>query len=292
MTQLSRKQRTISKPVKVTGFGYWSGQDVRVQFRPAEPHTGIVFVRGDLEPPKRIPAELANRIETPRRTTLTCEGTTVEMVEHVMAALAGLRIDNCEVWADSPEMPGGDGSSQAFVEAIDAAGIVVQNAVRRQLVIRDVTRVGDEVAWVEARPARSPEMLIQCYLDYDSLPVIGCQTIEVAVTPDSFRSELARARTFISKQEAEWLLSQGLGKRVSYADVLVFDRKGPIENPLRFEDECVRHKVLDLVGDLALAGSDLVGHFVAHRSGHRLNTELVRRIVSNRHLLRDRRRSA
>ena len=216
----------------------------------------------------------------------------MEMVEHVMAALAGLRIDNCEVWADSPEMPGGDGSSHVFVEAIDAAGILVQDAVRRQLVISDVIRVGDHGAWVEARPARSPEMLIQCHLDYDRLPVIGRQTIAVAVTPDSFRSELARARTFISKQEAEWLLSQGLGKRVSYADVLVFDRNGPIENRLRFEDECVRHKVLDLVGDLALAGFDLVGHFVAHRSGHRLNTELVRRIVSNRYLLRDRRRSA
>ena len=271
-----RHQRSIARTVSVEGFGYWSGEDVRAEFRPAPPGTGIVFVRGDLSSPVRIPAELANRIDVPRRTVLSRGGVTVEMVEHMLAACAGTWVDNCEIWVDRPEMPGSDGSSLPFVEALLDAGVVEQDADRQQQVIDRVIRVGDDHAWIEARPPDHLGLSLLYGLDYGAGNAIGCQDIELAVTPDSFRYRLAPARTFLLLEEAEWLRSRGLGRRVSYRDVLVFDGQGPIRNSLRFPDECVRHKALDLIGDLALAGRDFVGRFVAYRSGHRLNAELVR----------------
>ncbi len=271
----NRKQRTIAQPAKVEGFGYWSGRDVTVEFRPAPADTGIVFVRHDLADCPRIPAHVRHRVEIPRRTTLRVQEAGVEMVEHVMAALAGLRIDNCEIWVDQPEMPGCDGSSQAFVEALDAAGIVVQDAPRRQLVIRRVLRVGNKDSWVEARPILGDQCSLKYHLDYGPDSPIGRQTFCYTATPQAFRRELAASRTFILKQEADWLLSQGLGRRTTCRDLLIFAEQGPLENPLRFPDECVRHKVLDMVGDLALAGCDFVGQLVGYRSGHRLSAELV-----------------
>jgi UDP-3-O-acyl N-acetylglucosamine deacetylase len=281
-----RQQQTIAQPVSVKGVGYWSGRDVRVELRPASANTGVVFVRGDLDLPVHIAARIENRIETPRRTTLTCDGTSVEMVEHIMAALAGLQIDNCEVWVDSAEMPGCDGSSLAFVEALDSAGVVVQDAPRTCLVVGEVTRLGNEEGWIEARPASRQELSIKFRLDYAATaPAIGRQTLEMAITPQSFRDELASSRTFLLEQEAQWLLDQGLGTRVTKKDLLIFDEEGPIENELRHEDECVRHKMLDLVGDLALMGCDLIGHVVAHRSGHRLNAELAKALIQENEVI-------
>jgi UDP-3-O-[3-hydroxymyristoyl] N-acetylglucosamine deacetylase len=271
-----RNQRTLAGPCTLAGFGYWSGRDVRIELRPAPPHCGIVFVRQDLAPPRRIAADVGQRIEVPRRTTLVSDGAQVEMVEHILAALYGLAIDNCEVWVDGSELPGLDGSCQPLVEAIAAAGIVQQTATRRRLIVTDVTRVGDDEAWVEARPTRSLGLTIKYRLDYGSNSPIGRQTIELKITPSVFRSELAAARTFILAEEAEWLRQRGLGSRVTNQDLLVFGPEGPIDNTLRMEDECVRHKALDLIGDLALAGCELVGHFIAYRSGHRLNAELVK----------------
>lgn len=210
----------------------------------------------------------------PRRTTLASGDVSVEMVEHIIAACAGLQVDNCEIWVDQVEMPGMDGSSWAFVEALDAAGIVTQAATRPQLVVTEPLRVGTETAWVEARPADHGGFSCEYQLDYGPGP-IGCQTFSLRISPESFRIELAAARTFLLREEADRLRSSGLGARVTYQNVLVFDEHRPIENSLRFDDECARHKTLDMVGDLALAGRDLVGHVVAHGSGHRLNAELV-----------------
>lgn len=287
-----RNQRTIAEPVSVAGFGYWSGQDVTVEFRPAAPDSGICFIRRDLQPAVTIAAVAKNRIEVPRRTTLSSSGAAVEMVEHVMAALAGLEIHNCEVWVDRPEMPGLDGSSLAFVEALDSAGIVDQQVKRPVLRIREVTRVGDDACWIEARPSRHNRLTLKYRLDYGNDNAIGRQTLELPVTQESFRRELAASRTFMFKHEADWLRSQGIGQRATPADLLVFDDLGPIDNTLRFEDECVRHKMLDLVGDLALAGCDLVGNITAHRTGHRLNAELVRVLLAEGQLEVGRRRTA
>jgi UDP-3-O-acyl N-acetylglucosamine deacetylase len=290
--QVARPQRTLARPAIVEGFGYWSGRDVRVEFRPAPADSGISFVRVDLERPTRIKAVVSNRLETPRRTTLRAGGATVEMVEHIMAALGGLQVDNCDVWVTAPEMPGLDGSSLPFVEAMIGAGLTTQGAPRGALVVREVTRLGTAESWVEARPCSNPGMSLKFHLDYGSGNAIGRQTLTLPITPDSFRRELAPARTFMLQAEADWLLAQGLGRRASAKDLLVFDANGPIDNKLRFRDECVRHKALDLVGDLALAGCDLVGHFIAYRSGHRLNAEMVRVLLTEGDVVGGWRRSA
>lgn len=275
----TRNQCTIAGPAVVEGFGYWSGRDIRVEFRPAEAGAGIVFVRSDLPGCPRIKADVANRVEIPRRTSLRCGDASVEMVEHIMAALGGLGVDNCEVWVDQIEMPGCDGSAEPFVRAIDAAGIVRQDAPRHVCVVRQFQRIGDERSWFEARPPLAESTVLRYHLDYGPESPIGRQVCELSLTPDLFRRELAPCRTFMLKSEADWLLSQGLGVRASCRDLLVFGENGPIENQLRFPDECVRHKLLDMVGDLALAGCQLVGRFSAYRSGHRMNAEMVQLLL-------------
>ena len=196
MISTLRSQRTIERPVTIEGFGYWSGEDVRIQFRPAPAEAGIVFVRSDLGAPVRIPAELPYRIDVPRRTVLAVGGVTVEMVEHILAACAGLGVDNLEIWCDRAEMPGCDGSSLQFVEALLAAGIVDQQAPRIQQVIDEVVRVGDDRAWIEARPPDHLGLSLLYGLDYGHGNSIGCQDIELAVTPESFRCRLAPGARF------------------------------------------------------------------------------------------------
>lgn len=277
----TRNQRTIAAPATIQGVGYWSGRDVRIEFRPAPVDTGIVFVRTDLDGSPRIPATVENRFETPRRTTLRCGDAAVEMVEHIMAALAGLQIDNCELWVNEPEMPGCDGSSLPFVEVLQAVGAVEQNARRCRKIVRRALRVGDENSWVEARPCCSGKMVLRYELDYGSGSSIGRQSLEVSLSPRHFHISLAPSRTFLLESEAESLKSLGLGQRATCHDLLVFGPRGPIDNVLRFPDECVRHKMVDMVGDLALSGCDLVGRFIAYRSGHRLNAELVRALTAH-----------
>lgn len=282
--QKLRKQNTIGGECTVSGFGYWKNEDVDVTFRPAEPHAGIVFVRADLGPDARIPATVEHRIESPRRTVLTKGGANVEMVEHVMAALAGLQIDNCEVWVTGPELPGCDGSSLRFVEALQQVGVVAQEAERRQLVVTERSRVNDDDdGWIEARPLGKndpPGLYLQYRLDYGINHIIGRQTYRCRFDVEHFCQEIAPARTYLLKEEADWMRSQGLGVRTSYQDILVFaDPEGVIDNELRFEDECVRHKILDMIGDLALSGHDLVGQFVAYRSGHRLNANITKALL-------------
>jgi len=276
----TRNQSTIAAPAVVHGFGYWDGADVSVEFRPAQIDTGIVFVRRDLDGHPRIPASVCHRVEQPRRTSLRAGGAGVDMVEHVVAALAGLNVDNCEVWVDQREMPGCDGSCEPFVRALDTAGIVDQGAPKPQRIVRECVRLGGAESWFEARPPLSGKTVLEYRLDYGPKSPIGRQSFELSLTPDSFRSELASSRTFMLRSEAEWLVAQGLGRRATYQDLLVFGDDGPIDNQLRFHDECVRHKLLDMVGDLALAGCELVGRFRAYRSGHRLNAEMVRVLMA------------
>jgi UDP-3-O-[3-hydroxymyristoyl] N-acetylglucosamine deacetylase len=275
---VARRQRTLARPVGVTGFGYYSGRDVRVEFWPAAEFAGITFVRHDIGPAARIPVDPSLRIDVPRRTTLDLNGARVEMVEHVLAALAGLGVDNCEVWVDAPEMPGCDGSARLFVEALDAAGIVEQRSSVPQIVVERSVRVGEGDSWVEAQPARSAGLSISYELDFGPGNAIGRQTYALDLTPDSFRRQLAACRTFIPQETAQAMVAQGIGLRVTTQDLLIFGPHGPLENTLRFPDECVRHKILDIVGDLALTGCEIVGHVVGHRCGHALHAELARRL--------------
>ena len=158
----------------------------------------------------------------------------------------------------------------------ETRGVWHSSVTRPRLVVEQTLRVGDDSSWLQADPAQSGEFYVEYQLDYPNCAAIGEQTFGFEVTRESFAREVADARTFLLEQEAEWLREQGLGRRVSYQDLLVFGAEGPIDNPLRYADECVRHKTLDVIGDLALAGYDLVGRFTACRSGHRLNAEMVR----------------
>lgn len=276
-----RHQRTVARAAAVEGFGYWTGQDCRVEFRPAPPNSGVTFVlaRTPDAVPLRFRAGLATREDRPRRTVLKNGTARVEMIEHIMAALSGLAIDNCEVWVTAEEMPGCDGSALVFVEALDAAGIVVQSSSTRPLVVTQRVRVGDEHKWIEAQPTNTGRLSIEFHLDYGAGNAIGRQSFAAEISPEQFRYELAGARTFVLKEEADALVAMGKGTRVTAQDLLIFDANGPIDNPLRFSDECVRHKVLDVVGDLALAGQPIVGHVVAYRSGHQLNAALVEAVL-------------
>lgn len=290
MTHSLRKERTIAKPVRLTGFGYWSGEDVEVEFRPAEPRTGYVFVRGDLDPPRKIAASTDLRKDVPRRTNLSDGTVEVQMVEHVLAALAGLQIDNCEIWVNAAEMPGNDGSCIDAVQALLSAEIIEQESERPCIRVDQVIRVGNADQWIEARPA--DRLILKYDMDFGRSGSIERRELEWVADTDSFVSGIAPARTFIMESSAQMLQAQGLGLRASHKDLLVFGDEGPIDNELRFADECVRHKILDMVGDLALAGCDIQGYILAYRSGHRLNATLVQALQAGRALFFQQRDSA
>jgi len=272
-----RSQQTIRRAVTVVGSGYWSGRTCRVEFLPAAAGTGIAFLRTVEGVPVRIPLGVEHRVEATARTNLAVAGVRVQMVEHVASALAGLGIDCCLVRVSAEELPGLDGSAREFVAALDEAGIERLGPPLEPLVVREPCRVAEGDAWIEALPPRQPGLTVDYELDYGPGP-IGRQTLTIRVTPDTYRTELAAARTFILQEEAARLRAAGLAERVTPRDLLVFDADGPIGNPLRWPDECVRHKVLDLVGDLALAGRPIEAHVRASRSGHRLNAMLAARL--------------
>lgn len=275
-----RNQNTICKAVAVSGFGYWSGLDVTVEFHPAPENHGIQFVRCDLPGQPMLPGRIVHRSHSPRRTTICRDGVSVEMIEHVMAALYALRIDNCRIVVNQSEMPCFDGSSLAFVQALTQVGTQQQNQLRKQLVVNEALRIGDdEHCWIQIEPCDC--LKVTYHLDYPNQPLIGKQDLEIEISPRTFVNELADARTFLLKHEADWLLQQGLGQRVSYQNVLVYGEDGPIDNELRYADECVRHKILDVVGDFALSGFEIIGHITASRTGHRLNGELTRRLLKH-----------
>jgi UDP-3-O-[3-hydroxymyristoyl] N-acetylglucosamine deacetylase/3-hydroxyacyl-[acyl-carrier-protein] dehydratase len=279
MLRETRRQRTIAGPAEVRGVGFFHGADVTIRFHPAEPDTGIVFRRADLPGRPEIPARVDAVVPTPRRTAIGRGGATVEMIEHVMAALAGLQIDNAWVELDAGECPGCDGSSHAYVAALDAAGIVEQDRMRRALVIEESISVREGDAVLAAHPAGSSGRLTLCYhLDYGGDAPIRPQSFSLGLSAESFRTELAASRTFLLEAEASALRRAGIGVRTSASDLLIFGPDGVIGNALRYADECARHKVLDLVGDLALVGLDLHGLVVAYRTGHQTNAALARRL--------------
>jgi UDP-3-O-acyl N-acetylglucosamine deacetylase len=275
----ARSQRTIRRPASVAGVGYWSGRATRVDLLPAPAGAGLVFLRGMGTGAVRIAARLERRVDAQQRTALAVGHARVEMVEHVLSALAGLGVDCCVVRVPEAEMPGLDGSAAAFVEAIDAVGFEDLGAPVDPLVVDGTLRVEEQGAWIEAGPPRHAGLSVEYELDYGPGP-IGRQSLACTITPETYRTELAAARTFITLAEADRLRAAGLARTAGTGDLLVFGPDGPIGNTLRWPDECVRHKVLDLVGDLALAGRPVHAHVRACRSGHRLNAALAARILA------------
>jgi UDP-3-O-[3-hydroxymyristoyl] N-acetylglucosamine deacetylase/3-hydroxyacyl-[acyl-carrier-protein] dehydratase len=280
MATASRLQRTIASETEVRGVGFFHGSDVTLRFRPSGGDTGVVFARTDLPGCPTVRAVVDHVVPTPRRTTVRDGEAVVEMIEHVMAALAGLRIDNCRVEVDAAETPGCDGSSRAFVEALRAAGTVELDRPRAAVMIEAPVTVRDGPAVLTAHPGGGgADLVLSYHLDYGRDSPIGSQSLFLDVNPESFADELAPSRTFLLEAEARALRQAGIGTHVTDADLLIFGPDGPIGNALRYPDECVRHKILDMVGDLALLGMDLHGHVVAHRSGHALNAALVRALL-------------
>lgn len=270
------RQCTIRRPVGLRGRGYLSGVAVELTFHPAPPETGVVFVRTDLPGRPEIPAVIDSVIPRQRRTAIARGDAVVEMVEHVMAALTGLGIDNCRVEITAPETPGCDGSSQAFVECLLEAGIMEQDAPARFWRVDRPIMVTEGVMTLLAEPLAEPVFKLNYTLDYPSAPVIGRQAHEFTLRPGAFARELATARTFVLDTEVPLLHAAGIGRHCTVQDLLIFGPDGPIENTLRFENEPVRHKMLDVVGDLSLLGCRLQGQFTAYRSGHTLNADMVR----------------
>jgi UDP-3-O-[3-hydroxymyristoyl] N-acetylglucosamine deacetylase/UDP-3-O-[3-hydroxymyristoyl] N-acetylglucosamine deacetylase/3-hydroxyacyl-[acyl-carrier-protein] dehydratase len=272
-----RRQNTIGQAASVSGYGLFGGADVTLEFLPAPEFHGLVFQRIDLPGAPRIPAAIELVVPQSRRTVLDRNGATVEVTEHVLAALAGLRIDNCLIRLNAPEPPNGDGSARHFVQPLLAAGIVPQNAYRANLPVPTGICTGyGQRAQISAAPGGG--LRIAYRLDYDS-PAIPRQTLVLDVTPQSFLENIASARTFVLESEVAALRAQGLGLRTTTDDLLVFRDDGSlIDNRLRFADECVRHKILDCIGDFALAGADLVGEVHALRSGHRHNHDFLRKL--------------
>ena len=274
----SRNEHTIAAACQISGRGYWTGKEVCIQILPAAVGTGVRLVRSDLPSQPFCEVLAQNRSDAHLRTIVQVDGARFEMVEHLMAALAALEIDNCIVEINGAEFPGLDGSSLPYVEALQKCGLIVQAKPRQQLVLDHTLRVEAEGRWLEARPSASGKSEYEYRLEFDNHAAISNQCYSFACTPSSFARNVAPARTFVTKQQAESLQAQGVASHVTYRDLLVFDLDGPIDNQLRFENECARHKVLDLIGDLALVGVDLVGRFVSYRGGHSLNGQLASKL--------------
>lgn len=270
----SGMQQTLARPAALSGRGLFHGVDARIRMLPASEDTGIVFRRVDLQGRPEIPARTEFVIPGSRRTILASAGATVETTEHLLAALAGLQVDNCVVEIRGPEVPAVDGSCLPFCEAILEAGLNQQSARRRVYCISRCQRVSDPAAeqWLEAIPSDGVDFVVSYQLDYGDQSPVGRQSLALSVTPETFLHEIAGARTFVMSAEVEALQAQGYGRHLTGRDLVVFAPDGSIvENRLRWADEPVRHKILDCIGDLALAGAAIAGRIVARRSGHKLN---------------------
>ena len=274
-----KPQHTIQNAAEISGRGLFTGEEVTVRFKPAPADNGIVFVRTDAPSPVRIKAHVANVTKRARRTSLRNGTLAIETVEHCMAALHALGIDNAEIELSGGELPGCDGSSQYFVDAILQAGIVDQPAEQKPLVIRETVRVCDGDAELIAVPTDTDDLNIIYDLDYGPNGPLPRQIFPIRVSSEAFLREIAPARTFLFEEEAKQFRAAGLGQHLTYNDVVVIGPDGVVGNEFRYPDECVRHKVLDLIGDLYLAGRPLRGKILARKSGHALNHELVRKLL-------------
>jgi UDP-3-O-[3-hydroxymyristoyl] N-acetylglucosamine deacetylase len=278
---IGARQTTIAREIELTGTGVHSGAPVALILHPAEADTGFKFVvtkRG------RLVAEIAAHVDNVKNLTLCTvigndDGVTISTVEHLLAALRGLSIDNCYIEVDSKEMPIMDGSSAHFVDAIDDAGIRELNAPRRFIKVLKPIRVEDGDCWGEIAPHSGFHLDVE--INFDT-PLIGRQRIVHEMSPGVFRHELSRARTFgfMSDVERLWkaglALGANLSNTVAIGDDRVINREG-----LRHPDEFVRHKMLDAVGDLSLSGLPLLGAFKSVRGGHRLNANVLKALFAD-----------
>lgn len=254
----------------LAGLGVHNGRNTRVALEPASADTGIIFVADGQE----IEALLPNAQALQRQTSLIANGVAIATIEHLVATLMSLGVDNAVVHVTGGEVPAMDGSARCFVDAIDEVGLVFLKQHKKILRVVAPVRVSDGAAWAQLTPASSG---MNFDVEVAFRQPIGRQRHILSLTPETFRNELASARSFGSLDEAQRLWREGLALGASLENSLVYDERGVL-NPhgVRYENECARHKMLDAVGDLALAGAPLIGAFRSYRSGHRLNVSLLK----------------
>lgn len=274
-------QRTLASPALIRGVGVHAGEAVSLSLQPAAAGSGIVFVRSDLEVgANEIPARWDRVIETRLCTVIAnAAGASISTVEHLMAALAACGVDNARILVDGPEVPILDGSAIEWVRLIRSAGVLPQPALRRQLKILRPLRIGDEQKWAMLLPAEGSHYSVG--IDFDE-PLIGRQHIEFSLSDHAFRREIAPARTFGFAHEVAAMQAAGRALGGSLDNAVVVGN-GRVLNPdgLRFPDEFVRHKLLDCIGDLYLAGGLIEGRLIANRPGHALNVDLLRALFAS-----------
>lgn len=275
-------QTTIAAPISVSGAGVHSGAPVTLSFLPAEPDSGIVFhlidTLGVAHPVKALVSEVG---ATDLSTRLAnSAGMTVSTIEHVMAAIAGSGIDNMVLEIDGPEVPIFDGSSSAFLDAFNEAGVAQQTAKRRYIRVLKSSRVESGASWAEFVPYEGTRYEVE--IDFET-PIIGRQRFAGDMDEAVFRKEISRARTFGFMRDVEKLWAAGLALGSSLDNSLVIGDDNNVINPggLRYPDEFVRHKTLDAVGDLSLAGAPFIGCFRSYRGGHRLNATALRALLAD-----------
>ncbi|MFC1674818.1 UDP-3-O-acyl-N-acetylglucosamine deacetylase [Candidatus Omnitrophota bacterium] len=276
-------QKTISREIELKeDIGIHTAGKVRVKFKPAEQDAGINFIRTDLPGGPVIKACVGSLLfqdRTPRRTSIGRDNIEIQTVEHLMAALSGLGIDNINVEIDNAELPRLDGSIQNFVQTLRKAGIKDQPGERRYFSLREPVFVEEAGISIVALPCK--DFKISYTLDYGH-PQLGLQFMEINCSNHEFVEEIAAARTFCLEEEAQGLQAQGLGKGANHENTLVVGKSGVIKNKLRYKDEFIRHKIADLLGDLNVLGYPIKAHIIALRSGHSQNLKLIRKIDSQK----------
>ncbi len=272
------RQQTLATEIEFEGIGLHTGQAARLRFRPAEAGTGVRFRRTDLEGEPQVPADLDYVISTDRGTSLSAGDATVHTVEHVLAAVAACGIDNLWIDVSGPEIPIGDGSFRPFFDLLLRAGVVAQDATAR--VISLERAVSAEVKGGPSYVAvPTSNYRVSATIDFDH-PAIGRQYVSVGIDSETFEREIAPARTFGFLREAEALRARGLAQGATHENAIILDDEGVASGELRFADEFVRHKVGDVVGDLALLGARIQAHVVADRPSHAGNLALARELRS------------
>lgn len=275
------KQRTLKNVIRATGVGLHTGEKVYLTLRPAAVDTGIVFRRVDLNPPVDIPARPEFVGDTQLSTTLIKNDVRISTVEHLLSAFAGLGIDNAYVDLSAPEVPIMDGSAGPFVFLIQSAGIEEQNAAKRFMRIKRSVVVEEGDKWARFDPFEG--FKVSFSIDFNHPAFKGrSQSATIDFSTTSFVKEVSRARTFGFMRDLEWLRARSLAQGGSMDNAIVLDEYRILnEDGLRYNDEFVKHKVLDAIGDLYLLGRSLIGAFSGHKSGHALNNRLLKSLLAN-----------
>ena len=256
----------------------FGGKEAEVIFRPAPADTGVVFIRTDIPEPVRISATVTNLAERSRRTTIKKGPVSIETIEHCLAAISALEIDNLIVEVSGAELPAPDCSCAEYFKTLKRAGLIEQQTARKEFTITQPISITSGASSIYALPCTDDGLNITYDLDYAGHTGISRQIFSCRVTPEDFEKNLAPARTFLLEAEAKQFQARGMGTHLGPRDILVISSDGPIKNTFRFPNECVRHKIADLIGDLALIGRAVSGRVVAYKSGHSLNQQLVRKL--------------